>query len=415
MAQRINKPDKIITNEQEIELLLINVRKKESEIIISYKDKKFVCKIMKLDSNYIFLHSKEYINLKFDDVDVKISFIFRGYRYIFHSFIASSELEYIKVPIPEKIENFKTRNSTRVNVNNRISLKFSIIKETKNTENNDTVKKSGILRTAYTELTKDKIDMVRIFSLVRSELLKITNNVIMKMNAKQEKLSKDFEIIQDFQKPLYLENANDLTSYLTVYNDIDYITYSPYFKFLKNNIIDQDKIKSILIKLRNNDLQNKRISYATYPIIVFGSVVGFIKLISNEPYIIKLIQEKIIKECVDLLSETIVKNYLFNLDAKQDFTMRAVNLSENGLLFIAKDKNLLKYLTINTRLKIVMKLDNNEIIDLTGSVKRINNHVAGKEIAIEFVNLKSMTKKKILTYLDTIHSINAIDEVLEEI
>ncbi|MFC1504460.1 PilZ domain-containing protein [Spirochaetota bacterium] len=413
---RIKNPDFVMSTFSEIKEKIIEARVFKCNFELLYKDISYDAIIKKVDDYHIFLQTERVFQMDQNITDIEVFFNLKEYRYSFNTTLISADAKQERLSVPHEIFVYKMRSADRINVKNKIFLKFSIISSGVHVAKKyDVTKKSGIIRSVYSELNKDESSLDDIFKLIRSELLKHAFRVNIKLKKKGEPQELSSMIISEYKKPLYIDNTRDLKSYLKKYTDTSVISYLPYFQKIKDLGWDLEQVKQSILTIREKEMSRGVISYIIFPILIFNSVVGFVRIMSREGSIHSSGRSTVFKECVSLATEAVMKNYLFNIDSNQDYTMHAVDISPKGLLFLARDPNLIKYLKKGVKLKITMKLENNQIETVTGVIRRLEDSAEGKMAGIEFNDIRITTKNKIATYLSTITDLKNIDDILDKL
>ncbi|OHD55292.1 MAG: hypothetical protein A2096_02370 [Spirochaetes bacterium GWF1_41_5] len=282
---RQQNPDEIITANVRIADRLIAARKNKTSLQIHYKDKSYSGIFSKINSDNIVLLTEKVMPFDFTDTDVLVEFDLEDCHYSLETTIIISSSREVLLTPPVKMLVFTTRTRERIDVRNKIFIKFSVIAQPESLAAIDAAasKPSAILRAIYAEIAKNEIDLPTVFRLVQKELAKFSHSAAIKLKRKNENYDLAANLVLQYKKPLYIIKASDMASWLRPLTDNGFISFLPFYQRVKEIGWTPEQIKDHLHILVETYAKKNIGSLLIMPILLFGNVAGWIRLLHRSP------------------------------------------------------------------------------------------------------------------------------------
>ncbi len=394
--------EQLITDAKSIHSLFQSFRANKNIIILRYELQEFNAQIHRVNDYSITLFYRGKLPLNIENIEVSTSL--RDTIYFAESKVLNIAQSEITLAIPPELEKGVKRKYPRVHTKDDVYLKFNVISnaDDKFQGNNKGQKIPPQFVTICKELLQPIPDIKRIFPLLAQELKKKAPLFEIKLYKNEETNPKRVDILKRYKETIYIANVRDSKAYFKDHHGLEAISFLSYFNDLKNSGKPDQVIKNELIQAMKDDIASTAVSYICSPIILFSQVIGHIFLgITEGSYSVFRDQDiYFVKYACDIITEALAKAKLHQLDTGKDFDVPTIDLSAGGVLIEMNDPFILKYLTGDMKLRIVLKVNEREVTTI-GKIIRIEiNEEKNTEIAVKFTELRWNDQEYIDTYVN---------------
>ncbi len=380
--------EQVITDSKSIENIFQSFRASKSNIIIRHELKEYNAFVYRVSDVSITFDYKG--NLSTDLETIEISTTTRDAIYFAICKVLNISGSEITVAYPSELEKGVKRKFKRVDTIDDVYLKFNVISNVEDNFNIDDNKNiPQQFAHIYKELMKPIPDIKIVLPLVAQELKKKAPLFEIKLYKENEVFSIRAKILSKYKKMIYINNVKESKSYLKDHQKPDLISFLPYIQELKQNNLNDDAIRGELINIMKEDISTSAITYICSPIILFNHAIGHIFLgVSEGSFSVFRDQDFVfVQTACDIISETLAKGKLHQLDTGNDFTIKALDLSAGGVLMELNDANIVKLINENMKLRIVLKVNDKEIKTI-GRIRRLDKEDNKAIIGIKFSEIR---------------------------
>lgn len=297
------------------------------------------------------------------------------------------------VIFPQGMEIRVKRKHKRAMVEDKVFVNFSILEMPKSIHKEDISKTSPQLSSLYKELHKPVPDIKKIIPHIVNELKNFSPTNELKLYKEGEEITGRAALLKNYKMPLFIQNTQDSKHYLKNFPNIKVMSYNNFFKQLIEQGMDEEERKKEILKIMAVDRKNNLISYIYSPIVLFNEVIGhiFAGVVGDNSKIFRENDLFFVMALCDIISEAFAKSKIFHLEEEGAFESDIKNISAGGMLVILKDQYILKYLTVDSKLKLNLRFlsnsDENKIIT-QGKILRFDIGKHQTYMAVKFTELK---------------------------
>ncbi len=396
------KNEQILTDAKSIHSLFQSFRANKNLIILRYELQEFNAQIHRVNDYSISLFYKGSLPLNIENIELSTSM--RDTIYFAECKVLNMAQSEITISIPSELEKGVKRKYSRVHTNNDVYLKFNVISnaEDKFQGSSKGQKIPPQFVTICKELLQPIPDIKRIFPLLAQELKKKAPLFEIKLYKNEESNPKRVDILKRYKETIFITNVRDSKAYFKDHHGLEAISFLPYFNDLKSAGKNDQIIKSELVQTMKDDIASTAISYICSPIILFSQVIGHIFLGFTEGSYNVFREQDIyfVKYACDIITEALAKAKLHQLDTGKDFDVSTIDLSGGGVLIEMNDPFILKYLTVEMKLRIVLKVNEREVTTVGKIIRIEKNEEKNTEIAVKFTELRWNDQEYIDTYVN---------------
>jgi hypothetical protein len=394
----------IIDDPKEIENLYYSFRKKKTEVTLKYDLKETTAQIYRITSIFLTLFYKGNINPRIKTIEMTMSADASIYSAISRVIkISSGELT---VALPEQLEKRVKRKHRRIDSKEGIYLRFNVISDINDKLDflYDKGRVSNKFLEARKELVKPVPDIKKAITIISSELRGNTSIFEVKLYKQGEVYPKRINVLKEVKKTIFISNTKDKHSYLKSLSINGVVSYLPYIRDIRKTMHDdKDSIKAEFASIMQEDAKLSLVSYICSPIMLYEKVIGHIFLGLTKEFNSKFsgADAYTVKVGCDIISKTIAKNKLHQLNTGDDFDILVTDLGGGGLSMQLSDQYiLLKHLSIFTKLSMVLKLNEREIKVVT-TINRIDKQENNDAIiAVKFTDINWTEQEYIDKYVN---------------
>jgi len=302
---------------------------------------------------------------------VRAHFVFHNNYHYFTTTVHKKSENQVRLPLPDKIFKNILRAHDRIDVLNRVFMRFRILVSSDRKELADSTRLDEHF--LVEEVSKPEPAVDRILAAIRRLVADYAQNFQVKIFKEGERLTFDehiirasgqiFLIFDSFEDSI--ENRRRLEQEVLGIGDA--------YDFLLHTGETRTSAESKLLDL----LQQKRnalvYSECLIPLKLEGEVVGYIRLYNDLEY------HRSIKSAFAIrtakygaaLVEALVKHDYFTLESGNRFDVPVVNMSAGGLLFKLDSSSLKQYLILRTTLMMTIQCAS-RLIRANGMIHRID-------------------------------------------
>ncbi len=393
--------ENVITDPKEIENLYQSFRTKKVEVTLRYELKEYNAQIYRVSHVSITLFYKGDIPETIDYIEMSTTMA--GAVFFATCRVVNISSGEITLSYPEQLEKRIKRKYKRVNTKGDVYLKFHVISSFD--EKLDFTDHQQHLPPQFMavakELEQPVPDIKRIFSLLAQELKKKASLFDIKLYRPNESYPKRVEILKEFKKIIFIENVRDSKAYLKNHQNIKAVSFLPYIHQLKADGKGDQDIRDELITIMKEDIKTTAISYICSPIMLFGQVIGhvFLGVTGGSYSIFRDHDLYFVQSSCEIISEALAKSRLNKLDTGDNFDVIALDLSAGGLSMQFADQFILKHLSADTKLRMVLKVIDKEI-KVVGKIIRIDREGDEAEVAIKFTEIRWNDQENVDKYVN---------------
>jgi len=315
----------------------------------------------------------------------QVNFIFHNNYHYFSTGITQTDENHLRIFIPEKIYKNILRKYDRINVLDKVFMKFKIMIQSEKQE----FENSSLLdeRVIFQEVRKPRPSIDKLLTGIKNLVSEFSQKFQVKVFKQNETITFEEKIIRDTKKVFliydsYEDNIGEKRFYeeqlLTVGGVYDfYISRGDVRKAVEGKLLDLLQQK-----------RNRRIFSECYvPLTLEGDVVGYIKLTNDVDYHRSIKPAFVERTCkyAGILVEALVKYDYFSLESGIEFDIPLVNISAGGLMFRLDKKNLQQYLIVQTVLQMSIQLPSRQI-EARGIIFRIDEEKSEYGVKFQEIN-----------------------------
>jgi|GEM_PF-1674795 len=315
-----------------------------------------------------------------------ISFEFNKEPYHFRGEVVKTSSKEVVLLVPSQIEIWTPRRHDRTFCYGKVFCALNIIRNLSDSELSKMSSLPTSLTPIYRELRKESPTVPLIIKMVKDELTKLGDKSDLLIHKQGENLPLPVVVISRYKKPLLLEDTQNYESYFKKYLGDEII---PFGKFMEDLKWDDDKIKAEVQKFISYFAQHNIRSIVFVPVFLFESIAGHIWVGTLLNKVSKILTPRdvfYIKSMADIISEALVKFKLFSLGSGEEYPLPVYDISLGGMKFEV-EQYLAKFLDVETKLKLYIKLNDGKTITTFGKVIRLEEEDGKLFAAVEFYDM----------------------------
>ena len=325
-----------------------------------------VCQAFILDikQKLAILYVKDLENLQIGDLyNFEMEFYYFNTKYQFDVFVSEIHGNHICIYIPDELQSTKRRKTERVLVDD-FFIRFTLayppfpVLPFKNLLPLEP-RVYGSFSSIIEELEKDEPKMSFIYAEICNQIKKMgfTPDLQIYPSGSQAKPSGIMEeTMHKEKKTFFVADSREIESYFLPPEGERLTNLHRVYEDLEKE--SPGKGRSYCQEIQKQDTENSIRSYAYTPLIVFSSVIGYIKIFSTT-FDQKTISEEQL-ENLDLLVQFLsygIKKSIITQKYYYQINARVRNIGRGGLFFEIEDKKVLDYLISHIYLKITLEFE----------------------------------------------------------
>lgn len=335
--------------------------------------------------------------------NVRIIFNYMGQFYYFNTDIVNYEDDKYTLKIPKEVYIHVKRRYNRYKITHQnISCDLKLIMSHLDQKVYQQMLYSVIeIKYIHDELKKEEPDINNIIKLVFQNNQDLCDQIRLFLPADSLPNKIIYNFLQLYRKPFLVNDTQDEKDYFTNEFPSHVTTYLDYMKQLQKLHRSSLEVNNILKELMHYYQKNSIYSVLYIPVFVINQLVGVLK-ISNLFKSQKKFDLDMINHFLSIgrvIAEIIIKNKL-NCIKDEDLSITIKDISLSGIGIEVFESTCMKYLNINNRLKVNLKLDNKEWLFFTGIIKRIERLKDKFKLGIEIEEILPVNRVKLMNFLN---------------
>ncbi|RME88001.1 MAG: PilZ domain-containing protein [Candidatus Hydrogenedentota bacterium] len=297
-------------------------------------------------------------------------------------FIRQANEDGIVLQFPSKLKYIQRRRHVRVPMNQH-PVFFTILYSPLYATHEQEVQLANKFPHFMYESQQDKPSLRVLFQMLIAEITQITHDYDLVMLYKKPNQDRNFyeNLLLREQKAIYIRDTSLLDSYIEKPKATEWTNLAGYME-RESKKKDEISVLAEIEEIKKQDLRNFLVSFAYLPIRLYGNIIGYVRIESNQfnKFIISHFQIETLLQALEIFSYGITKIHIY----ETYYNMRVpaafiVNLSVSGMLMEIRNATLFQYLQNNRRLKITLEL-NEKIIELNGEIIRFQKRIQDDDI-----------------------------------
>lgn len=377
----------IITDEIEIKKILKNLRLYKSKVNIIIGNRKIEGYVKYVGEYAMEINLEEKIDIPEKTFTANMEFEYEKALMVAKLDVVDRKENVITSLVPMMLKKLVKRRYPRKNVYGQIYMRFYILKKASKEDasllyNIEKIA-SPNLQKVVEELLKDVPNIKNVIGYVLKEIKeKVSPNYKLIFYKPGQTLSTTSIIVKKYNKPLLVERADDLESYLKDYPNMDIITYGI---FMRDQQWHEDKVIFEAKKQRASLMKSGIKSLICAPLKLFTHVIGFLWVYSFDKYFSP--RDAIYVNALgEILCESFAKVKIKSMNLQGDFSVPVIDISAGGLKFEI-DNIIGKFLQVGDELKMEVKIGY-KIIPIVARVNRIDYNNNRLWVAVEYVDIE---------------------------
>jgi hypothetical protein len=287
--------------------------------------------------------------------------------------------------MPQEIFKNLLRKHDRINVLNKVYMKFKIHIETESRE----FEQSSLLeeRLLFQEMKKPRPAIDKMLKSIRNLVSEFAQNFQVKVFKGGEELGFDEQIVKETKRIFLIYDTYEDTIEEKRFLEDEVLTVGGVYEYLLSHGETEESASSKLLDLLQQK-RNKRIfSECLVPLMLEGEVVGYIRLVNDVDFHRSIKPSFALRAArySSILVSALVKYDYFTLESGKDFDIPIVNISAGGLLFKLNKPGLRSYLIINTGLQMSIRFPSRQI-EVRGRIFRVDPERSEYGVKFEEIN-----------------------------
>jgi hypothetical protein len=360
----------VVSSDLEKNLIFQNLINMEEPIVLELDGKHYAGIVELYENGTIVLHMKDTLPMNVKGT-VRAHFIFHNNYHYFTATIYKKSENQVRLLLPDKIFKNMLRAHDRIDVLNRVFMRFRILISSERKELADSTRLDEHF--LIEEVSKPEPAVDRILAAIRRLVADYAQNFQVKIFKKGERLTFDEHIIRSSGQIFLIFDSFEDSIENRRRLEQDVLGIGDAYDFLLHTGETRTSAESKLLDL----LQQKRnalvYSECLIPLKLEGEVVGYIRLYNDLEYHRSIKTSYAIRTAKygAALVEALVKHDYFTLESGEGFDIPVVNMSAGGLLFKLDSSSLKQYLILRTTLMMTIQCAS-RLIRANGMIHRID-------------------------------------------
>ena len=342
----------------------------EQPIVLEFGERQCPGLVKHYDNDSMLLHMQNALKMDVKGT-VRAHFIFHNNYHYFETVAYKKDDTVVRLQLPEKIYKNMLRAHDRIDVQDRVFMRFRILVSSERKELTDSSRLDE--RILMQEVSKPEPAVDRMLASIRRLVADFAQNFQVKVFKEGESLSLDELILRASGQIFLIYDSFEDTIESRRRFEQNVMSIGDAYEFLLHRGGTRKSAESKLLDL----IQQKRnalvFSDCLLPLKLEGEVVGYIRLYNDTEY------HRSIKPAFALrtakygaaLVEALVKYDYFTLESGDVFDVPVVNMSAGGLLFKLDGSSLKQYLILRTTLMMTIQFAS-RLIKANGMIHRID-------------------------------------------
>lgn len=312
-------------------------------------------------------------------------FVFHNNYHYFTTRVYQKDPTHLTLVMPQEIFKNLLRKHDRINVLNKVYMKFKIHIETESRE----FEQSSLLeeRLLFQEMKKPRPAIDKMLKSIRNLVSEFAQNFQVKVFKGGEELGFDEQIVKETKRIFLIYDTYEDTIEEKRFLEDEVLTVGGVYEYLLSHGETEESASSKLLDLLQQK-RNKRIfSECLVPLMLEGEVVGYIRLVNDVDFHRSIKPSFALRAArySSILVSALVKYDYFTLESGKDFDIPIVNISAGGLLFKLNKPGLRSYLIINTGLQMSIRFPSRQI-EVRGRIFRVDPERSEYGVKFEEIN-----------------------------
>jgi hypothetical protein len=313
---------------------------------------------------------------------VRAHFVFHNNYHYFDTSAQKKDDSHIQLLFPEKINKNMLRANERIDVLNRVFMRFKILIHSERGELANSSRRDE--RVIIQEVSKPRPAVDKILAGIKRLVSDFAQNFQVKVFKEDEKLSIDESILKQSGKIFLIYDSFEDNIEGRRYLKQDVIGISDAYAFLIHAGESRKSAESRLLDLLQQKRNAKVFSESLIPLMLEGEVVGYIRLYNDMEYHRSIKPASAVRAATyaTVLVEALVKYDYFTLESGEEFDVPVINMSGGGLVFKLDRSALKQYLILRTTLIMTIQFPS-RLIEASGVIHRIDKERS--EFGVKFI------------------------------
>lgn len=312
-------------------------------------------------------------------------FVFHNNYHYFTTRVYQKDPTHLTLAMPREIFKNLLRKHDRINVLNKVYMKFKIHIQKESSE----FEQSSLLeeRLLFQEMKKPRPAIDKMLKSIKNLVSEFAQNFQVKVFKGGEELGFDEQIVKDTRRIFLIYDTYEDSIEDKRFLEDEVLTVSGIYEYLLARGETEESASSKLLDLLQQK-RNKRIfSECLVPMMLEGEVVGYIRLVNDADFHRSIKPSFAIRTArySSILVSALLKYDYFTLESGKDFDIPIVNISAGGLLFKLNKPGLSSYLIINTGLQMSIRFPSRQI-EVRGTIFRIDQERSEYGVKFEEIN-----------------------------
>jgi hypothetical protein len=359
-----------VASDLEKNLIFQNLLKMKEAVILELGDQHRPGIVIRYENESVLLRMQNPLERELSGT-VRAHFVFHNNYHYFEAHVRRIDVMQVAFPVPDKIYKNILRAHDRIDVSDRVFMRFSILVSSERKELSDSSRPEE--RILIEEVGKPEPAIDRMLEAIRRLVSDFSQNFQVKIFKGGERLSLDEYIIRQSGQIFLVYNSFEDSIEKGPRFEQGVMGVGDAFKHLLHHGETRQSAEAELLDLLQQKRDGHIFSESLVPLKLEGEVVGCIKL-HNDTESGRSIKPAFVLRTSKYgaaLVEALVKHDYFPLDSGDDFDVPVVNMSAGGLLFKLDTPSLKQYLILRTTLMMTIQCAS-RLIRANGMIRRIN-------------------------------------------
>lgn len=371
------------------------LRMNQTQVVIQYQLETYFAPIIVVSDTTASIQIPNFEETTFRRLKLRFSFMNTFYQ--FEVLISKIQGDLITFQLPLRIQSATRRKYPRHRLDHSFVLFNTIYRPIFGTRGIGQIVEEKY-KVLISELEKDNPNLSLILKIIGEHLRAIAGQYTLKFYKPNEPKSLMETLVSNHNKILYIDNTEDITSYIQKPKKNLLISYDRDFRIQANSTSEEEAM-AYYKELQRDETRRQIYGYTCAPIHLFGDVIGHIyietDLIQRKKLFIEDAQQVGILS--NLLSYAMTKTVIARSYYVRPLA-EVINLSLAGVLFRVKSAMVYDYLIDHDFLKLKIPLMN-EYLSFKGNITRMFSDGEKYHIALNFQESGEDDYRKLEQYL----------------
>jgi hypothetical protein len=320
----------------------------------------------------------------------RANFVFHNNYHYFNADVQQKDEKHLQLYVPEVIYKNMLRQHDRINVQDRVFMRFKIIIRSKKKE----FENSSLLdeRVIIQEVNKPRPAVDKILAGIKRLVADFAQNFQVKVFKQNEKLAFEENLVKSTKKIFLIYDSYEDSIEEKRFHEEQVLTVNGAYDYLVSHGESKQNAESKLLDLLQQRRNKGIFSDCMVPMMLEGETVGYIRLLNDTDYHRSIKPAFAIKSSkyAGILVEALVKYDYFTLESGSKFDVPIINISAGGLLFRLEKAALKHYLILRTTLQISIWFPTRQL-ETRGIIYRVDEEKS--EYGVKFAQINEADMK----------------------